>query len=281
MNFLKTAQSQLNADTLSGLAELLGIESSSLPQLIDEALPSLFAIVHNAALDPAKSALVTQYLTETDNSILENPNEAIAEYGPQLTRGGKSGLAKLLGPQLTDYIAPLAKSTGLGEGKIASALGTVAPFVFALLGQKAKDAHELQTLLTQEEIAAPTPDLKVQPKEEAPQKSYLPDPTKKKEKRPFPKRKAILVVLLLALVAALLFWLVDTGVIPLPNAIEPNIEPKNQPAIEPNIDLPVEPDIDPSIQPDIEPSTKPDIESPIDPDTEPSTPAPVVFLQSP
>ena len=277
MNFLKTAQSQLNADTLSGLAELLGIESSSLPQLIDEALPSLFSIVHNAALDPAKSALVTQYLTETDNSILINPNEAIAEYGQQLTRGGKSGLAKLLGPQLTDYIAPLAKSTGLGEGKIASALGTVAPFVFALLGQQTKDAHELQALLTQEEIAAPTPDTKVQPKQDAPQKSYLPDPTKKKEKRPFPKRKAILVVLLLALVAALLFWLVDTGVIPLPDSIKSQIEPKNTPSI----DSPIKPNIDPSIQPDIEPSTKPDTDSPIEPSIAPSTPAPVVSLQSP
>ena len=207
----------------------------------------------------------------------KNPNEAIAEYGQQLTRGGKSGLAKLLGPQLTDYIAPLAKSNGLGEGKIASALGTIAPFVFALLGQQSKDAQELQALLTQEEIAAPTPDTKVQPKQDAPQKSYLPDPTKKKEKRPFPKRKAILIVFLLALVAALLFWLVDTGVIPLPDSIKPQIEPENTPSI----DSPIEPNIDPSIQPDIEPSTKPDTDSPIEPSIAPSTPAPVVSLQSP
>ena len=157
MNFLQSAQSRLNAESLSDLAELLGIESSALPQLIKETLPALFAIVHNGALDPAKSALVTQYLSETDSSILENPNAALTEYGPQLTRGGKSGLAKLLGPQLTDYIAPLAKSTGLGEGKIASALGTIAPFVFAFLGQQTKDANELQTLLTQEAIATPTP----------------------------------------------------------------------------------------------------------------------------
>ncbi|MGJ8725850.1 MAG: DUF937 domain-containing protein [Roseibacillus sp.] len=229
MNFLKSAQSQLNSDTLSGLAEQLGIESSVLPQLIQEALPSLFSIVHNAALDPSKSALITQYLTDTDGSILEDPNEMLAEHGPDLTRGGKTGLAKLLGPQLTDYIAPLAKSTGLGEGKIASALGTLAPFVFALLGQQTKDATELQALLTQEEIPAPVPDSKIQHKEEAPQKSYLPDPSKKKDKRPFPKRKALLLVIALALVAALLFWLIDTGVIPLPNAAKPIIEP-NLPA---------------------------------------------------
>ena len=225
MNFLQSAQAQLNAESLSGLAELLGIEAAATPQLVKEALPALFAIVRKAALDPAKSALVTQYLTETDDSILEDPNAALTEYGPQLTRGGKTGLAKLLGPQLTDYIAPLAKSTGLGEGKVASALGTLAPFVFAFLGQQTKDAHEIQTLLNQEEITAPAPDAKIKPKEEAPQKSYLPDPTKKKEKRPFPKRKAILVVLLLALVAALLFYLVETGVIPLPNFPEPASEP--------------------------------------------------------
>ena len=225
MNVLQSAQSQLNAESLSGLAELLGIESPALPQLINEALPSLLAIVQTSALDPTKSALVTQYLTETDDSILEAPNQMLTEYGPELTRGGKTGLAKLLGPQLTDYIAPLAKSTGLGEGKVASALGTLAPFVFALLGRQTKDASELQSLFTPEEIAAPVPDTKIQPKEEAPQKSYLPDPTKKKEKRPFPKRKALLVVLLLALVAALLFWLVDTGVIPLPDFSPPASEP--------------------------------------------------------
>ena len=235
MNFLNTAKSLLNAETLAGLAEHLGIESSALPQLIDETLASLFSIVQGAALDSSKSALVTQYLIETDDSLLEDPNEMLAEYGPDLTRGGKTGLAKLLGPQLTDYIAPLAKSTGLGEGKIASTLGTLAPFVFALLGQQTKDASELQQLLSQEKIAAPSPDTKVAPQEESPQKSYLPDPTKKKDKRPFPKRKAILLVIVLALVAALLFWLVDSGVIPLPNTSPPKglpIDPQLTPGTE-------------------------------------------------
>ena len=190
MNLLQSAQSRLNAESLSGLAELLGIESSALPQLITDTLPALFSIVHSAALEPTKSALVTQYLTETDDSILENPSEALAEYGPQLTRGGKSGLAKLLGPQLTDYIAPLAKSTGLGEGKIASALGTLAPFVFAFLGQHAKDANELQTLLTQDEIPAPTPDVKIQAKEEAPPKNpTFPIPLKRRRSAPSPSAK--------------------------------------------------------------------------------------------
>lgn len=229
MNFLDSAKAQLNSESLSGLAEQLGIDASLLPQLISEALPSLFSIVHNAALDPSKADLLTQFLSETDNSILEDPNAALSQYGPELKRGGKTGLAKLLGPQLTDYIAPLAKSTGLGEGKIASALGTLAPFVFALLGKEAKDTTELQSLLSQQEISAPAPDTKIAPKEEAPQKSYLPDPTKKKDKRPFPKRKAILLVIALALVAALLFWLVETGVIPLPTS-----EPPQDPPIESN-----------------------------------------------
>lgn len=229
MNFLDSAKSQLNSESLNSLAGHLGIDASLLPQLISEALPSLFSIVHNAALDPSKADLLTQFLTETDSSILDTPDTALTEYGPQLMRGGKSGLARLLGPQLTDYIAPLAKSTGLGEGKVASALGTLAPFVFALLGQQAKDASGLLHLLTKEEISAPAPDTKIAPKEEAPQKSYLPDPTKKRNKRPFPKRKAILLVIALALVAALLFWLVGTGVIPLPTS-----EPPQDPPIESN-----------------------------------------------
>lgn len=227
MNFLDSAKSQLNSESLSALAEQIGIDSSALPQLIAEALPSLFSIVHNAARDPSKSELLTQFLTETDSSILEDPGTALTEHGPQLMRGGKSGLARLLGPQLTDYIAPLAKSTGLGEGKVASALGTLAPFLFAFLGKQAKDANELQGLLSQQEISTPTPDPKLQTKDKASQKSYLPDPTKKRDKRPFPKRKAILLVIALALLAALLFWLVDTGVIPLPNSkpTTPTIEP--------------------------------------------------------
>lgn len=225
MNFLQSAQSQLNANTLSGLAEQLGIESSALPQLIDEALPSLFSIFHNAALDPSKSKLVTQFLTETDSSILKDPNDALAQYGPELMKSGKSGLARLLGPQLTDYIAPLAKSTGLGEGKVASALGTLAPFVMAFFAKETQSAPGLQELLANQEITAPVPDKKVPSKEARAEKSYLPDPTKKKERRPFPKRKAILLVIALALVAALLFWLVSSGVIPLPNSPEPTLQP--------------------------------------------------------
>lgn len=235
MNFLQSARSQLNAETLGGLAEHLGIDPALLPQLIDDSLPALFSIFHNAALDPAKSPLVSQFLSETDPSILAAPDATLTEHGPALMRGGKSGLAKLLGPQLTDYIAPLAKSTGLGEGKIASALGTLAPFVIAILGQETKDATELSQLLAKEEIAAPLPDRKVAPQEKAPPKSYLPDPTKKKDKRPFPKRKVLLVIIALALVAGLLFGLVKSGLIPLLDSTPPKglpIDPKLTPGTE-------------------------------------------------
>ena len=92
--------------------------------------------------------------------------------------------------------------------------------MIAFLSQKAQSPSELHALLTQEKIATPALEAKAPVKEAAPAKSYLPDPTKKKDKRPFPKRKAILLILILALVAALLFWLIETGVIPLPN-IEP------------------------------------------------------------
>lgn len=218
MDLLNLAKSRLNAETLPDFSELLGIEATHLPPLLEEALPVLFAIFTKMTQDPNKTTLITQYLTEIDESLLENPNTALIEYGPELTRSGKSGLAKLLGPKLTDYIAPLAKSTGLGEGKIATTLGTLAPFVIALFSQHSKDANELQPLLAQEKIPHPTPEEKTPSKEESPQKSYLPDPNKKREKRPFPKRKAILLVLILALVAALLFWLMKTGVIPLPNS---------------------------------------------------------------
>ncbi|MDQ8191338.1 DUF937 domain-containing protein [Roseibacillus persicicus] len=224
MNILDTARSQLNADSLSGMADFLGIDPSVLPQLIDESLPALLAIFQKASAEPTKAVLIDQFLTQTDNSILDQPNEALAQYGPDLMKGGKSGLARLLGPQLTDYIAPLAKSTGLGEGKVASALGTLAPFVIALLGRETSNADGLQALLLEQEIAAPVPEAKVAVREKAPEKSYLPDPTKKKERRPFPKRKAILLVLVLSLVAALLFWLVSTGVIPLPTGVEPTPE---------------------------------------------------------
>ena len=86
------------------------------------------------------------------------------------------------------------------------------------MGQQTQDASELHTLLGQQEINAPQPDQKIASKEEQSEKSYLPDPDKKRDKRPFPKRKAILLVLILALVATLLFWLVSTGKIPLGTA---------------------------------------------------------------
>lgn len=225
MNLLQSAQTQLNASTLPSMAGHLGIESEVLPKLVEEALPSLFTILGKAAQEPSKAALVTQFLSEIDAGILAEPNAILSEHGAELTRSGKTGLAKMLGPQLTDHIAPLAKSTGLGEGKIATALGTLAPFVIALLSQKTKEASELQTLLTQEGVTDSTQDTITAPKEETSQKSYLPDPNKKREKRPFPKRKALLFVFVLALVAALLFWLIHTGVIPLGNP-SPTESPK-------------------------------------------------------
>lgn len=218
MNILDLAKSQLNAESLPGLSELIGIDSSSLPQLITEAIPTILTILKEGAGDATKSNLVEEFLTKIDDSILEDPAEVLVQYGPDLMRSGKSSLAKLLGPKLTDYIAPLAKSTGLGEGKIASTLGALTPFVTALVATKTKTASELTALIDGDELAVATPESKAPTKDTAPSKSYLPDPAKKREKRPFPKRKAILLVLILALVAALLFWLVDTGVIPLPSS---------------------------------------------------------------
>lgn len=210
MDLLTHAKTLLNPETLSKLTNHLDIEASALPSLIDQALPALFAIFLKATQDPSKSEQVTQFLSEVDSSILSEPNAILDARGSDLMRSGKAGLAKLLGPQLTDYISPIAKSTGLGEGKIASSLGTLAPFVLAIFSQKSKNATDLEALLAKENITV-APDTKTQPKEDSPQKSYLPDPSKKSDKRPFPKRKAILLALILAAVTALIFWLIDSG----------------------------------------------------------------------
>lgn len=235
MKLLPSASSALNAESLSNLAAHLELEPEHLPELISETLTTLFTIFRNCSLEPSKAAQISELLAGSDANLLSEPNSALAEQGATLTRAGKSNLAKLLGPQLTDYIAPLAKASGVGEGKIASVLGTLTPFVLAFLGQETKDANELQQLLSQEEIATPVPESKVTAKTEAPQKSYLPDPAKKKDKRPFPKRKALFLVIILALVAALLFWLVSSGVIPVPDTnapeglpIDPELTPGNE-----------------------------------------------------
>ncbi len=227
MSILQTAHAALNSDSLTGIAEHLAIDSQQVPGLIEGSLSALLAIFQQGAQDPAKAELITQFLAEVDPSIIANPQQLIAEQGAELTRSGKSGLAKLLGPQLTDYIAPLAKSTGLGEGKVAAGLGTLAPFVIALLSKETQSAEGLQQLLANESLTNATPDSKVPTKEAVEQKSYLPDPSKKKEKRPFPKRKAALIAITLLLVVALAFWVFSTGLlaptpaeVPIPEPIQ-------------------------------------------------------------
>ena len=81
------------------------------------------------------------------------------------------------------------------------------------------------------------------------------------------------MVLLLALVAALLFWLVDTGVIPLPNFTEPTQNP-------PAIDSPIEPIIDSPLELESEPPLKPNVDPILEPDTELSLPDAVVSPQA-
>lgn len=206
MNLLTEAKSHLNPDSLPSLSDLLGIEASALPTLIEEALPALLAIFQTSSANPTKAPLINQFLGEIGPDLLENPDELISSQGKELMKAGKGALAKLLGPQLTDYIAPIAKTTGLGEGKVASGLGALAPFVTALLSGKANRAEELQAVFAGETLAVAEPEAKARPKAEVVEKSYLPDPDKKKERRPFPKRKAILVVLILALIAAAAFY---------------------------------------------------------------------------
>lgn len=199
MNLLTLAKSRFTLGTLTDLSDLLGIEADAVPGLLDQTLPALLAILQKAAADPAKAPLLDKIISEADPELLENPGEALTNRGPELLRAGKSTLARLLGPQLTDYIAPLAKETNLGEGKIASALGALAPFVTSLLTRHASNAGELHTLLSEQDLTAPAPDTKAPPKEAAPAKSYLPDPHKKAERRPRNKRKLALVGLVIAL----------------------------------------------------------------------------------
>jgi hypothetical protein len=201
MNFLTQAKSQLTAENLTGLSDLLGIEESQVPSLLDEALPTVVSIFQNTSADPEKAPIIDSFLAEVGPDLADEPAELIAAQGKELMRAGKSALAKLLGPRLTDYIAPVAKSTGLGEGKVASALGALAPFVTSLLSTHAKNAAEVHSLLAQKEVTSAAPAEKNRPKEAAPEKSYLPDPSKKKDRRPFPKRKVILALIILALLS--------------------------------------------------------------------------------
>lgn len=209
---LSEAKSHLNADSLSNLGSLLGIESATVPPLIEQSLPALLAVFQQSANDPEKAPLIDQFLNEIGPDLLENPDELIATQGKELMKAGKGALAKLLGPRLTDTIAPIARTTGLGEGKVASGLGTLAPFVMALLASKAQNAADLQAVFANEgALDLPAQDEKATPKVEKPAKSYLPDPNKKKERRPFPKRKAILIVLILALIAAAALYVIETS----------------------------------------------------------------------
>lgn len=209
MNLSSEAHSRLNADSLPALGDLLEIDASALPKLIQESLPALLTIFQVAATDPAKAPLIDQFLNEIGPDLLDNPDELVASQGKELMKAGKGALAKLLGPQLTDYLAPIAKASALGEGKVASGLGALAPFVMAFLAGKASTARELQAVFEDEPLAVVAPEKKAPAKQETPAKSYLPDPTRKKERRPFPKRKAILIVLILALVAAAAFYLLE------------------------------------------------------------------------
>lgn len=199
MNLLTLAKSRFTLETLTDLSDLLGIEAEAVPGLLDQALPTILAIFQAAAADPAKAPILDQLIADADACLLEDPAAALSQHGPELLRSGKSTLARLLGPQLTDYIAPLAKATHLGEGKIASALGSLTPFLTSLLTRHASNASELHTLLSEQELAAPAPDPKATPKQAAPAKSYLPDPNKKAERRPRNKRKMALVGLVITL----------------------------------------------------------------------------------
>ncbi|MBK1834520.1 DUF937 domain-containing protein [Roseibacillus ishigakijimensis] len=221
MSLLATARTQINAETLPAFPEKIGVADSISAPLIAESLSTLFAIFKEAAENPEKAAILQDFLAQTDTDILDGPGETLEQYGEELKRSGKSGLAKLLGPQLTDYIAPLAQSTGAGEGKVASALGTLAPFALAILAKQTQQASEVPALLAEDDLVAAPSARQEPPKEPAAEKSYLPDPNKKRERRPFPKRRAIALLLILALVAALLFWLVNSGIIPLPQSAEP------------------------------------------------------------
>jgi len=209
MNLLSLAKDRFTQETLTDLASLLGVDPEVIPRLLEQALPTIFSIFKASAADATKAPLLEQLLSQADASLLENPAEALGSRGTELQRSGKSSLARLLGPQLTDYIAPLAKTTGLGEGKIASSLGALAPFVLSLLASQASNVAELQPLLAGQELDIPAPDSKAPPKEAPPEKSYLPDPTKKKERRPRKKRRLAVLGFIVALLGGGGYYLAE------------------------------------------------------------------------
>ncbi|MEM9079076.1 MAG: DUF937 domain-containing protein [Verrucomicrobiota bacterium] len=210
MDLLTLAKSRFNLDTLTDLSDLLGLPADDVSQLLEEALPTILTIFKTAAANPSKSPALDQIIAKTDPSLLDDPDESLTHRGPEIMRAGKGTLARLLGPELTDYIAPIAKSTNLGEGKIASALGALTPFISALLARHSSSAEELHTLLANQDLSAKTPDQKAPAIEPQPEKSYLPDPDKKPERRPRKKRPVAILVTLVALLGGGTYALYET-----------------------------------------------------------------------
>ena len=198
MNLQDQAKSLLTPDNLQALPELIGFAPEQLPNALEASIPAVLAIFHHSAQDSASAATLDGFLSETDPTLVDNPAPQLAESGRELLRSGKMGLARLLGPRLTDFIAPVAKQTGMGEGKAAGVLGALAPFVLSFLAKESSNSADLLTKFASEEPSFQAV-AKAPERELTPEKNYLPDPNKIRERRPFPKRKAILFLLLFAL----------------------------------------------------------------------------------
>ncbi|MDP0492141.1 MAG: DUF937 domain-containing protein [Verrucomicrobiota bacterium JB023] len=230
MDLLTLAKSRINLETLTDLADLLGIDANAVPQLVDEALPAILGIFKVSASDPEKAALLDEIVANSDESLLDDPAATLEKEGPSVMKTGKSTLARLLGPNLTDHIAPVAKSTGLGEGKVASAFGVLTPFVSSLLARHANNASELHELLAEQDLNPVETEPKAKPQEPKPEKSYLPDPNKPKlpTKRPRRKMIAALIVLILAFILTYVLTRPEKPV--KPDSIQPNPEIPTDPA---------------------------------------------------
>ena len=77
------------------------------------------------------------------------------------------------------------------------------------MASQASNVAELQPLLAGQELDTPAPDSKAPSKEAPPEKSYLPDPTKKKERRPRKKRRLAVLGFIVALLGGGGYYLAE------------------------------------------------------------------------
>jgi len=145
--------SNLDADTLAGLGQQAGIDSSNISGAVQAALPAILGgLTRNAGQQDGAAALAGALQKDHDGSILENLGGLLGNQ--DLLSQGQKILGHVFGQNQSNVSRGLGQVSNQSSDSMTQLMAMLAPVVMGMIGKKQRqqslDSSSLAEMLGQE-----------------------------------------------------------------------------------------------------------------------------------